>query len=242
MRLKPLILAISFSYLIPTAAHALEFDFEFLPNPQQEDFRSVAEDIAAVLNSKSLSPAETNGTIGFAFGAFASYVPTEDADAWGRLIGESLDEVGMVGVSAEKGLPFGIEAGASYGWVPGADARIIGLNLKYEILEGGIATPAISLRGSYSSLSGIDEIDYDSRGVDLSISKGIGPLTPYAGVGYVWSDFEIQDPVLVPLEDESVDEARFFVGARLSALFGITPEFERVGDRNAFNLRIGFTF
>lgn len=229
------------SVAMPTGAVALDFDFDFLPNPQQSDFRSAAEDVAAALNSKSLSPAEPGGLTGFAIGAYASYVPTDDPQAWNRLIGDSLDEVGMAGLMVQKGLPFGIDIGGTITWVPDSDARVFGAELRYALLEGGVATPALALRASYSALSGIDQVDYESRGIDLSVSKGIGPLTPYAGAGYLWSDFEITDPA-VPLQDEDFGDARFFVGARLSALFGITPEYERVGDRDSFNLRIGFAF
>lgn len=226
--------------LMPATSFAYDFDFDIVPNPDQADFRSVVEDIAAAANSKSLSPAEPGGITGFAIGAYASYVPTDDADAWGRLIGESVDEVGVVGLIAQKGLPFGVDVGASYMAVPSSDLRLFSAELRYALLEGSIATPALGLRASYSKLSGIDELDYDSYGIDASISKGFGPLTPYAGVGYVWSTFEA-DPVF-GLDDEDVDEARLFIGLRLSALIGITPEYERVGDRSAFNLRFGFAF
>lgn len=226
---------------LSTTALALDFDFEFEPTAQQEDFKRVAEDVAAALNSKSLTPAEPGGITGFGLGVYGAYVETDDPGAWNRLIGEEVDEVGVVGVIAQKGLPLGFDVGASYAWIPGADGRVFGAELRKALVEGGIATPAIGLRASYSKLSGIDELDYDSYGVDLSISKGFGPLTPYAGVGYVWSSFE-PDTTVVVLEDEDVDESRLFIGVRLSALFGITPEYERVGDRDSFNLRLGFAF
>ena len=226
--------------LVPATSFAYDFDFDIVANPDQADFRSVVEDLGAALNSKSLSPAEPGGITGFAIGAYASYVPTDDAAAWGRLIGESVDEVGVIGLIAQKGLPFGIDLGASYMSVPSSDLRLFSAEVRYALLEGSIATPALGLRASYSKLSGLDELDYDSYGIDASISKGFGPLTPYAGVGYVWSAFEA-DPVF-GLDDEDVDEARLFIGLRLSALIGITPEYERVGDRNSFNLRFGIAF
>lgn len=242
MRRMHVVSTLAAAVLLPLAppSLALDFDFEIQPGAQQEDFKSVVEDIAAALNSKSLTPAEPGGITGFGIGAFASYVETDDAAAWDRLIGEDVDEIGVVGVIAQKGLPLGFDVGATYAWVPGADGRVFGAELRKALVEGGIATPAIGLRGSYSKLSGIDQLDYDSYGLDLSISKGFGPLTPYAGVGYVWSSFEV-DP-LTGLEDEDVNESRVFIGLRLSALIGITPEYERVGDRDAFNLRFGFAF
>lgn len=222
-------------------AVALDFDFDFAPNPQQADFRSAAEDVAAALNYKSLAPAEPAGLSGFAVGAYASYVPTDDENAWQRLIGESLDAVGMVGIVVQKGLPLDIDVGATLSWVPDSDARVYGAKLSWAVMDGGVATPAVALGAHYTTWSGIDQVDFESTGIDLSISKGFGPLTPYAGAGYVWSDFEITDP-LVPLQDEDFGSGRVYLGLRLSALFGITPEIERVGDRTSFNLRVGFSF
>lgn len=226
--------------VVPRAAMALDVDFDFVGDPQQADFRSVTEDLAAAFNAKSLSPAEPGGVTGFAIGVYAAYVPTDDSGAWRRLVLEDVDEVGVVGVIAQKGLPFGIDVGASYATVPGSDARLFGAELRYAILDGSLATPALGLRGSYSRLNGVDQMDYDAYGLDLSMSKGVGPLTPYAGVGYVWSRFE-PDPQF-NLRDEDVDEARVFIGLRLSSLLGITPEYERLGDRNSYNLRFGFAF
>lgn len=225
---------------LPGSAQALDFDFEIQPGATQADLRSVAKDIAALANSKSLTPAEPVGITGFGIGVFASYVPTDDAGAWDRLIAEDVDEIGLVGVVLQKGLPLGVDVGATVGWVPGADGRVFGAELRYALVEGGIALPAVGLRASYSKLGGIDQLDYDSYGLDLSVSKGVGPLTPYAGVGYVWSRFEPDADT--GLDDEHVNAARLFVGLRLSALVGITPEYERVGDRNVFNLRFGLAF
>lgn len=239
--LAPALLALT---LMPYATQAGDFDFDFGQGSlSQADFKSVAEDIAATFNSKSLAPAEAMGITGFGIGVFASYVKTDDSGAWQRLIGENVDEIGLVGIVAQKGLPFGIDVGASYSQVPGEDAKLFGAEIRYAFLEGGVATPGLGVRASYSKLSGVDEIDYDSFGMDLSISKGFGPLTPYAGVGYVWSKISVEDETAdVALDNENVDEARVFIGLRLSALFGITPEYERVGDRNAYNVRLGFAF
>ncbi|MCC2657370.1 MAG: hypothetical protein K0Q76_2478 [Panacagrimonas sp.] len=230
-----------FLLMLSPGAHAgLDFDFEIQPGATQEDFESVAEDVAALLNSKTLTPAEPMGLTGFGIGVYASYLETESAGAWQRVTGEDIDEIGMVGVVAQKGLPLGIDVGASYAWVPESDVEMLGAEIRYALLEGGVATPAIGLRGSYSKLDGVDEVDFDSYGIEIAISKGFGPLTPYAGVGQVWS--ELKPDSAFGLDKEKIDDTRFFVGLRLSALIGLTPEYERIGDRDVFNLRFGFAF
>ncbi|MGH8516507.1 MAG: hypothetical protein ACREUE_03505 [Panacagrimonas sp.] len=226
--------------LLSPAAQAADFDFDIQPGATQEDFESIAEDAAALLNAKTLTPAEPMGITGFGIGVYGSYLETESPGAWQRVTGEDVDEIGMVGVMAQKGLPLGIDVGASYSWVPSSDVKMFGAEVRYALLEGGVATPAIGLRGSYSTLSGVDEVDFDSYGIELAISKGFGPLTPYAGVGQVWS--ELKPDSEFGLDKEKIDDTRVFVGLRLSALIGLTPEYERIGDRDVFNLRFGFAF
>lgn len=226
--------------LLSPAAQAVDFDFDIQPGATQDDFESIAEDVAALLSPKTLTPAEPMGITGFGVGVYGSYLETESAGAWQRVTGEDIDEIGMVGVMAQKGLPLGIDIGASYSWVPDSDVKIFGAEVRYALLEGGVATPAIGLRGSYSTLNGVDEVDFDSYGIELAISKGFGPLTPYAGVGQVWT--ELKPGSEFGLDKEKIDDTRFFVGLRLSALIGLTPEYERVGDRDVFNLRFGFAF
>jgi hypothetical protein len=237
-------LFVTSAILLPPVAHAgLDFDFDIQPTATEHDFKSVAKDVAGILNSKSLTPAEPYGVTGFGIGAYGTYLETKSPGAWQRVTGEDIDQIGVAGLIAQKGLPFGIDVGGSYSWVPGGDAKMFGAEVRYALVEGGVAIPAVGLRGSYSHLSGVDDLKYDSYGIDLSVSKGLGPLTPYAGVGHVWSKFKVEEDTALLLDNtEKFDSSRLFVGVRLSALFGITPEYERIGKRDAFNLRIGFAF
>jgi hypothetical protein len=226
--------------LLSPAAHAAKYDFEIQPGVTQDDFESVAKDVSALLNSKTLTPAEPMGITGFGIGVYGSYMETKHSGAWDRVIGHDVDEIGMGGIVVQKGLPLGIDVGASYSWVPDSDVKMIGAEIRYALLEGGVATPAIGVRGSYSTVTGVDDIDFDSYGIEIAISKGFGPLTPYAGIGQVWS--EVKPDSEFGLDKEKVDNTRVFVGARLSALVGLTPEYERIGGRDVFNLRFGLAF
>ncbi len=230
--------AVLLSMCLPV--QAMDFDFDIVDNPSQDDFREVGKDLVALLNGKAMTPPEPGGILGFGIGAFASYVSTDDSQTWQRLTGEDIDSIGLAGIRAEKGLPFGVDVGASYARVPGGGGKLVGGELRYALLEGSVVTPAVGLRGTYTRFSGVDDIDFDSYGADLSISKGFGPLTPYAGVGYVWGRLEADEQF--GLADEDLDESRFFVGARATLVVGLTAEYERVGDRDGFNLRVGVAF
>jgi len=220
------------------AVAAQAADFGFAPTANQQDFARVAPDIIAVTSYKALGPAEADGLLGFSIGAYGSYAAVQDEAAWRRLVGEDVDAVGMVGLSARKGLPFGFDIGAMYSQVPGTDAQIYGGEVRWAPLEGGIATPAVALRGSYSLLTGEDDLEANAASIDISVSKGFAFITPYAGIGYVSGSVDPSDRVL-GLSTVDVEETRFFAGARLGlALLEITPEFERIGDSNVYNLRV----
>ncbi|QHS08802.1 hypothetical protein [Sinimarinibacterium sp. NLF-5-8] len=211
----------------------------------QSVFESATRDLTATLNYKALEPAEATGLLGVGVGAFATYTPVHDKNAWRELTGSDVDFVGMAGLQATKGLPFGFDVGAFYTWVPDTSAKAFGAQLRYAILEGGVATPALALRGAFTRTSGIDDFDFTTRSVDLSLSKGFAMVTPYIGAGYVWGVAKPGDAVATAagLSRAKADEERFFLGVRLSMLLlEVTPEFERVGSTNAYNLRLGMSF
>jgi hypothetical protein len=216
-----------------------------LPADCQAAFDGVIEDVAAALNYKALGPAEATGITGIGIGAFVNYTPVRNDDDWQTLTGTDVDFVGMAGVVATKGLPFGIDVGAFYTAVPDTSVKAYGAELRYAILEGGMASPALAVRGAFVRTSGIDDFDYDAYSVDVSLSKGFTFLTPYIGAGYVWAEADPQGDVAstTGLSKAEVDEQRFFVGMRISMLLlEITPEYEQTGSNSAYNLRLGFSF
>lgn len=231
----------------PAAASASDFDIDnsCLLNGAacQAAFEGAVTDISAALSYKALGPAEATGLLGFGVGVYVNYTPVQNEQAWRTLTGSDVDAVGMAGISAHKGLPFGIDIGAFYSAVPSTDAKAYGAELRFAILEGGIAQPALAVRGAYTATSGIDDFDYESYSADVSLSKGFAMLTPYIGAGYVWATATPQGDFDTILDEVDVDNERFFVGMRITAvLLEITPEYERIGDNNAYNLRLGFSF
>ena len=233
-------LAAACCLLFAQSAFASDFD---IVNPDQAAFKKVSEDLVHAYSYKALAPAEATGVTGFGIGAFGSYMSV-NKNAWETLTGEDVSGIGMAGVVAHKGLPFGVDVGAYYGYVPGAKADVFGAEVRYAILEGGALTPALAVRGSYTNLSGVDDVGLNNYGLDVTASKGFAFLTPYAGVGYVWGKVKTKgNGVAALLDDEKVKDARFFAGLRISMLlFEITPEYERIGSDDVFNLRAGFSF
>lgn len=226
-------------------ASAYDADFSIdcsVVNPTcQSDFRSIARDITAALDYKALGPAESTGITGIGIGAIATYVSVDSEAAWQNVTGEDVSAIGMAGAVLRKGLPFGLDLGAFYAAVPGADVSVYGGEVRWAILGGGIAEPALAVRGAFTRTSGIDDFDFDAYSLDASISKGFAFLTPYAGFGYVWSEADPKGNG--GLEKEEIDAEKFFVGLRFGlALLDITPEYENIDGRDVYNLLIGLSF
>jgi hypothetical protein len=114
-----------------------------------------------------------------------------------------------------------------------------GGELKWAILKGSLATPAVALRGTYTALTGVDTMDLSTYGADISISKGVGPLTPYAGVGEIWIN---SSSTVSGLDDESVSTSHYFVGTKLTFLLlslAVEADFAEVP---SYGFRVGLGF
>ena len=133
-------------------------------------------------------------------------------------------------IRARKGLPFGIDVGAMYSYVPDSNVKLYGAELSKAILEGTVATPAVGVRATYTRLAGVNDLDLQTAGIDASISKGFLIVTPYVGAGAVWIGSEATGDLkrLSSLKQENVWQPRFFGGVKVSPLpfIGITGEVE----------------
>jgi hypothetical protein len=207
----------------------------------QNDFHGISEDITGAVHYKALGPAEATGVTGIGVAAYGSYTPVVNKTAWKNITGSDVNAIGMAGIAVRKGLPFNIDVGATYTALPGTSAKLYGAELRYAILPGSIALPALALRASYTGTSGIDDFKYTSEGLDLSVSKGFAMITPYLGAGWVRGNSDPESST--GLKKETFNKTRVFAGARLGLGFlDITPEYERVGNNNSYDLLIGLSF
>src|SRR2546429_3689711 len=152
-----------------------------------------------------------------------------------------ISNVAVPSLRVHKGLPFGIDVGVMAGAAPGTNIKLFGGELRYAIVSGGVAMPAIGIRGSYTKLSGVDQLDFDTKGVDLSISNGFLMFTPYGGIGKVWAS---STPNGIPaLSKESLSMNKVFVGINMN--FGQTNlafEGDRTGKATSYGAKLGFRF
>ena len=219
-------------------------DIDQLQNAIQSEFRLLSEDLGAALSYKLLSPAEPLGITGFDIGVSASATSLENVTVLDRVTSSTSSipsTIVVPRVQVVKGLPFGIDIGASYAAVPGSNIKLIGAELKYAMLSGSVATPALAIRGSFTKLSGVDQLDFDTKGIDISISKGFTLLTPYVGVGAVWVTSTPNN--VLTLAEEKFRQNKFFGGINVNfGLFNMAFEGDKTGDAASYGAKFGLRF
>jgi hypothetical protein len=207
----------------------------------QAQFRLLSEDLGGAFSYHPQTPTEPLGVFpGFDIGVGVSGVKLKNRDIAELASSESVDSTILVPtVRVHKGLPLGFDIGALYAWVPDSDARYYGGELRFAIVRGDAVTPAIGLRGSFTKVTGVDQLDLDTRGLDLSISKSFGFITPYAGIGKVWVESEPKGIPTLSKEDFSLNKG--FVGVGMNfAVLNVNLEAGKTGDVTVYSLKLGW--
>lgn len=233
---KRIMLALSLALLVGTQAMARDISFtgQILP---QSSFKDLSKEAGAAISYRNLAPAAPLGLLGFDAGVELSAIDIKkESDYWKKAFGgDPPSYLFLPKLRARKGLPFGIDVGAMYSYVPDSNIKLYGVEVSKAILDGTLATPAVGVRATYTKLAGVNDLGLQTAGIDASISKGILILTPYAGAGMVWVNSrptgDLQKFATAagkPLTTENIYQPRVFAGLKISPLplFGITAEAE----------------
>jgi hypothetical protein len=218
-------------------------DLDNIGNLNQSQFDGLSQDLAAAFSYKAGASAEALGVIGFDVGVAVTSTDLEHPDAWTAAMssGDTIDTLIIPKLYVQKGLPFDIDVGGYYFTVPDSNIDAWGAEIKYSIISGNVALPAVALRGSFTTLDADDQLELDSQSVDVSISKGILMLTPYAGIGRVWA--ESTPKAGSGLQTVDISETRTFIGVTLHPpLFNLALERDSVGGIVSYNLKFGLAF
>src|SRR6267378_1109414 len=234
---RGLVVAFLFAVSLPAAAS----NIDQLQNLSQPQFRALSEDLGAALSYKPLTPTTPLGITGFDLGLAVTATKIKNSDLLQRAGAGNHSTLPVPSLRVHKGLPLGLDVGVMVGAVPGTNIKLYGGELRYAIVPGGAALPAIGIRGSYTKLTGVDQLDFDTKGVDLSISKGFLMFTPYGGIGKVWAS---STPNGIPaLSKESLSLNKVFVGANLNfGLMNLAFEGDRTGKASSYGAKLGFRF
>lgn len=222
------------------SAQAAKFDA--LGSLNQDEFRALSKDLAGVFADKPQSPAGGLGVIGFDVSATVGATKVDNSDLLKKAAGgDSVPKaLPTVGLRIDKGLPFDIDVGASYVVVPATSASALSGNIKWAFFGGGVVMPAVATRVFYTRTNGLGDMSLNSKGIELSISKGFPMLTPYAGIGVVDSNASAKNTAL---KSESFTQTRTFVGLNANLLLlNIGLEADKTGKTSSVNLKLGMRF
>lgn len=183
----------------------------------QSDFDDLSRQVGLAISYTPLAPAAPLGLLGFDIGVEATVVRIDaKEDFWINAVGKKPPSYLIFPkVHAQKGLPLGFDVGLTYAKAPGTNIGLVGGELKWAVLKGTLVTPAVAIRGDYTQLVGVDDIEMSVYGADISVSKGFAFVTPYAGIGQVWISSEEKSD-FVNLDKANLSETKGFVGVKFS--------------------------
>lgn len=223
-------------------------DLDQIQSLAQTEFRLLSEDLGAALSYKPVAPAEPLGLLGFDFGIEATVTNLENAAILERATGSSdtMSDVIVPKVHVHKGLPLRINVDAFYSSVPDSNIELVGGAIGFAILKGGVTMPALTLRAAATQVRGVDQLDFDTQSVELTISKGFAFLTPYAGIGRVSVTSEPKGAAAAPpasLTKEEFDLDKVYVGLNINmGLANLALEGDQTGDATSYSAKFGFRF
>ncbi len=220
------------------AQTALAGDLSAIGTLSSADFRKVSEDLGAALSYKPIAPTENQGLTGFDIGVEVTGTDISKSAAALKAAGAGNSSLSTLLVSklhVHKGLPLGIDVAAFMGNVSDINLNLVGAELRYALIQGGIAMPAVGLRGAYTKTNGSDQYSLSTRSLDLSVSKGFAMLTPYAGIGQVWVDSTRSTGT-----SESLSLTKYYAGANINmGLLNLALEADQTGNATSWGVKLG---
>lgn len=234
---KLLVLACTLGIAQPAMAGSINT----LQNLAQGEFRNFSEDLGSALSYKGVTPAASLGVTGFDVGLEVTQTSlAKSASLWNKVGTGNLSNLYVPKLHIAKGLPLDFDIAGFISTVPTTGITLYGGELRYGILPGSMTMPAIGIRGSFTKLSGVTQLALDTKGLDVSISKGFAMFTPYAGVGQVWVN---STPNAGGLTKESFTQGKMFVGGNLNlGLTNLAAEYDKTGAAKSLSLKLGFRF
>lgn len=219
-------------------AHAA--DFPTIGSLAQGEFANLARDLGAVISYKGVTPATSLGAVGFDVGVEVTDTRIENSAAFQRAGAGAQSHLVVPKLHVHKGLFGGLDIGAFVAGAPEVGATIFGAELRYAIVEDGLATPALALRASGSKAGGLGDLSIATAALDVMASKKFTALTPYIGVGTVRVQASARG---TGLQEERFNRSRVFGGLNVN-LIGVNVAFEaeKMGANTSLSAKVGLRF
>jgi hypothetical protein len=220
------------------ASHAA--DFGSVGSLSQDEFAGLARDLGAAMSYKGVTPATPLGPLGLDVGVEVTNTRVENSSAFQRAGGSSHSDLMIPKLHVYKGLFGGLDIGAFAAGVPQLGASLFGADLRYAIVDDGLATPAVALRVSGTKAGGLGDVSLATAALDVMASKKFTLLTPYAGAGVVRVMARAKG---TSLAEERFNKGRVFGGLNLN-LVGVNLAFEaeKMGGNTSLSAKVGVRF
>ncbi len=234
----------AFASLLTVPALALAADISTVDTLTQSDFRSLSEDLGAALSFKPMIPSEPLGITGFDIGLAATGTRLKNSSVLSKASGnDSVSSTLYVpSLRAHKGLPFDIDIGVNYTAVPSSNLKLYGGELRWAVIAGNTALPAVAIRAAITRLNGVDQLGFDTTSLDVSVSKGVLNLTPYAGVGQVWVKSTPKQSAASVLSAEKFTQTKVYAGVNVNLGLNLDFEVDSTGGITSFGVKAGVRF
>lgn len=222
------------------ACHAVAGDFTGLGALSQGQFHDLSRDLGAAFAYKGVTPATTLGTLGFDVGVELTQTRMEHSSLFALAGAGGQSQLLVPKLHVHKGLPFGLDVGAFVGAVTDVDATLFGAELRYALVEDGLATPAVGLRLSGTKTSGLGPLEVTTAAADVTVSKRFTLLTPYAGGGIVRVESTAGG---AGLARERFSRSRYFGGLNVNLVaLNLAFEAEKMGENLSLSAKVGWRF
>jgi hypothetical protein len=201
---------------LPLAAQ----DISFNPAITQQEFSKFSRVIAQGIFPTPVQPARSTGLFGFDIGIAATALKIDtNSPYWSYSVPAGSDFVhgsyaAVPRLVVSKGFGLGTISG-SYAKFSNSGVKTYGGALDLPLLRGSVVIPEVALRASYGTVTGVDVLKLKTYGLEAFVSKGFGPITPYAAYGRMRTDSRGFVSKPLTLSDRG-DNDRFTLGFRLS--------------------------
>jgi hypothetical protein len=211
LHLAALLIAVTFAAL---PLHAGDFHFDTVT---PGEFRTFSRVVGQAIFATPVQPARASGIVSFDAGVAATILDVDtNANYWKHAVSGDITTSGYVAVPrlvVSKGFGAATVSGM-YAKIDQTGAKIIGGAVDVPVIRGTVATPELALRGSYSTLTGVDAFKEKTYGLEAFVSKGFGPLMPYAAYGRQRTNATGTTSTITLKDTSNIN--RITVGVRLS--------------------------
>jgi hypothetical protein len=205
-------------------ALAADPDINLNPAITQQEFRTFSRIVGQGIFATPVQPARAGSIINFDVGVAATLVHVDTGSSyWQHAVSSDFTHNGYVAVPrlvVSKGFSAGTISG-TYAKISDTGAKVWGGAIDIPIIRGTLASPELALRGSYSTLTGIEAFKEKTYGLEAFLSKGFGPLMPYAAYGRMRTNATgtIHVGTLSTTLHDASNLNRLTVGLRVSLFF-----------------------